>query len=239
MYYAIKKVVMIHGQNHEGSSCNIGRILVNKFDNCEVKEFFLPRALDHFCLGCYKCIEDESRCPFYMEKKQIMDAVEEADFLVFTTPTYCMRTSAPMKSFLDMTFTYWMIHKPRKCMFGKKAVVISTAAGAGAKSATKDISNALFYWGVPEVKRYGIAVQAMSWSEVSQKRKTEIDIEMTNLAKRLQRDKVCVGIKTKAVFMGMRMMQLKNWGAGEAEKEYWERQGWLGSERPWGKTNGK
>lgn len=93
--------------------------------------------------------------------------------------------------------------------------------------------------GVPEVKRYGIAVQAMSWSEVSQKRKTEIDIDMTNLAKRLQRDKVCVGIKTKAVFMGMRMMQLKNWGAGEAEKEYWERQGWLGSERPWSKSNGK
>ena len=72
-----------------------------------------------------------------------MDAVEAADLLIFTTPTYCLHASAPMKSFLDLTFTYWMPHRPRKCMFSKKAVVVSTAAGSGAKSAPKDITSAL------------------------------------------------------------------------------------------------
>lgn len=70
-----------------------------------------------------------------------MQAVENADLLIFTTPTYCMHASAPMKSFIDLTFTYWMSHRPRECMFSKKAVVMSTAAGKGTKSAIKDISN--------------------------------------------------------------------------------------------------
>ena len=41
---------------------------------------------------------------------KIMTAVESADVLIFTTPTYCMRASTPMKSFIDLTFNYWMIH---------------------------------------------------------------------------------------------------------------------------------
>ena len=45
-----------------------------------------------------------------------------------------------MKAFMDLTFTYWMSHRPRACMFSKKAVVISTAAGTGTKSAIKDIA---------------------------------------------------------------------------------------------------
>ena len=69
-----------------------------------------------------------------------------------------MHASAPMKSFIDLTFTYWMSHRPRACMFSKKAVVISTAAGKGTKSAIKDISNTLFYWGVPYIKEYGITL---------------------------------------------------------------------------------
>lgn len=100
-----------------------------------------------------------------------MDEVKCADLLIFTTPTYCMRASAPMKAFIDLTFTYWMVHKPRKCMFSKKAVVISTAAGAGTKTAIKDITNTLFYWGIPYMKSYGISVQAMNWEMVSEKKK--------------------------------------------------------------------
>ena len=49
--------------------------------------------------------------------------------------------------------------------------MISTAAGKGTKTAIKDITDALFYWGVPYVKSYGIAVQAMNWEMVSAKKK--------------------------------------------------------------------
>ncbi len=230
------KIVLINGQNHKGSSYHIGRMLAEQFSESEIKEFFLPKDLDHFCIGCYTCIKNEDKCPFYAEKKKIMNEVEQADLLIFTTPTYCMRASAPMKAFMDFTFTYWMSHKPRKCMFSKKAVVISTAAGAGVKSATKDIQNALFYWGVPYIKEYGIAVQAMCWEQVSDKKKERIKQDIEKLANNIANNpNPRVGIKTKFMFGIMRMMQNKGMGSSSEETEYWKANGWLDKKRPWSK----
>lgn len=227
------KITLIHGQNHMGSTYHIGKLLAEQFENSNIQEFFLPKDLDHFCLGCYKCIENDEMCPFYAEKKRIMQEVESSDLLIFTTPTYCMRASAPMKAFIDLTFTYWMPHKPRACMFSKKAVVITTAAGTGVKSAMKDVTNTLFYWGIPYIKEYGIAIQAMSWDQVSDQKKAKINDDIIKLAKTIQKKNVHVGIKTKFMFGIMRMMQIKDWGSGESEKEYWKEQGWLENKRPW------
>ena len=99
------KITMIHGQNHKGSTYHIGRMLAEALEpEANITEFFLPRDLNHFCTGCFSCVKDESKCPFYDKKRKILDEVEQADLLIFTTPTYCMRASAPMKSFLDFTF---------------------------------------------------------------------------------------------------------------------------------------
>ena len=229
------KIAIIHGQNHKGSSYHIGRMIADKIQGeNEIAEFFLPRDLNHFCLGCYNCIEDDAKCPFYEEKKKIMDAVEGADLLIFTTPTYCMHASAPMKAFIDLTFTYWMVHRPRRCMFSKKAVVVSTAAGTGMKSAIKDITNTLFYWGVPYVKSYGVAVQAMSWDGVNEKKKEKIEKNTDKLARKLSTGKKpSVGVKTRFMFKVMGGMQAAGWGSSPVEKEYWEQNGWLEKKRPW------
>lgn len=228
-------IVLIHGQNHMGSSYHIGRRIADKVSGENaVTEFFLPRDLDHFCLGCYKCIEGDENCPFYDEKKVVMRAVEIADLLIFTTPTYCMRASAPMKSFIDLTFTCWMSHRPRRCMFSKKAVVVSTAAGTGAKAAINDVKTALFYWGVPYVKSYGIAVQAMNWDMVSQKKKEKIERDTAKLARQLSNtNRPTVGIKTRFMFRVMAGMQSAGLGSSQSEKQYWEQNGWLGKGRPW------
>lgn len=229
------KIVIIHGQNHKGSTYHIGRMIADKISGeKEIVEFFLPRDLNHFCIGCYNCIEDETKCPFYEKKWNIMSQVEQADLLIFTTPTYCMRASAPMKSFLDLTFTYWMVHKPKKCMFSKRAMVLSTAAGSGTKAAMKDITTSLFYWGVPYIKTFGISVQAMNWGQVPEKIKAKIEKATDKYARLLSKEKKPrVGIKTKFMFSMMRMMQKGGMGSGSKEKEYWENNGWLGKERPW------
>lgn len=228
------KITLIHGQNHQGSSYHIGRMIAEKIPGKnQLEEFFLPKDLNYFCIGCYMCIENEAICPFYQEKNKIMTAVEESDILIFTTPTYCMRASGPMKSFIDLTFTYWMPHKPRKSMFSKKAVVVSTAAGMGTKSAIKDISQTLLFWGVPYVKTYGLEVQAMGWSSVSQEKKEKIDKDTSRIANEVYKKETRVGIKTKGLFYLMRSMYKNNKGASVKEKEYWEKQGWLGKQRPW------
>lgn len=227
------KIVLIHGQNHKGSSYHIGRMIADKIGSDKViAEFFLPRDLNHFCIGCYQCVDDEEKCPFYSKKQSIMEKVEAADLLIFTTPTYCMRASAPMKAFIDLTFTYWMPHRPRKAMFGKKAIIVSTAAGVGMKSAIKDISTALSYWGVSWIKSYGAALQASNWEQVSSDKKAKIERDASKLAKIAVSAKVKTSIKTKALFSMMRMM-IRTYDDSSAEKKYWSDNGWLGKERPW------
>jgi multimeric flavodoxin WrbA len=229
------KIVMLNGQNHKGSTYHIGRQIIDKINGSnEVIEFFLPKDLNHFCIGCYKCIEDATACPYYDEKKVILDAVNDANLLVITTPTYCLHVSAPLKSLIEMTFDYWMVHRPKKCMFSKRAVVVSTSAGIGTKSAIKDVCDALFYLGVPSVTKYGIAVQAMNWEGITEKKKEKIDNVTTKIAKKLSLNKKPrIGIKTKFMFNMMRMLQKKGWGASPSEKEYWEKEGWFEGKRPW------
>lgn len=229
------KIVTLNGQNHKGSSYHIGRMIADKVsgDN-EIREFFFPKDLNHFCAGCYKCIEDEKACPYYEEKKVIFDAVENADLLIVTTPTYCMHVSAPLKSFLDLTFDYWMVHRPKKSMFSKRAVIVSTSAGSSPKSAMKDVEDALFNMGVPSIAKYGMAVQAMNWDGVKASKKEKINRATTKLARRLSTTKKPhVGFKTRFMFNMMGMMQKKGWGSSPVEKEYWEQNGWLGKKRPW------
>jgi multimeric flavodoxin WrbA len=228
-------IAIIHGQNHKGSSYHTGRLVVDQIPGEHaITEFFLPRDLNHFCVGCYRCIENDADCPWHEKKKSITDAMEAADLLVFTTPTYCMAPSAPLKSLLDLTFTMWMAYRPRAAMFRKKAVVVSTAAGSSTAGATKPVAQNLFYWGMPEIHRYGARVSAMNWESVDPKIKAKITKGTAKLAKKLGNNKPPrVGIKTRFIFAIMAGMQKAGWSSSPVEKAYWSELGWLGKDRPW------
>ena len=228
------KIVMLNGQNHRGSTYHIGRMIAEQIGGeNEIAEFFFPKDLPHFCTGCYRCIEDVSACPFYGEKKVILDAVDAADLLIFTTPTYCLHVSAPLKSFIDLTFDLWMAHRPMESMFRKKAVIVSTSAGASTKSALKDVQDALFYMGVPQTVKYGLAVQAMNWQQVPEKKKAKIERDTRAIAKKLSSGKPRVGLRTRFMFAVMGKMQKKGWNSSPVETAYWTEKGWLSGTKPW------
>ena len=229
------KIVMLNGQNHRGSSYHIGRAVIDRIEGeKEVTEFFFPKDLDHFCLGCYRCIEDAAACPFYEEKKVILDAIDGADLLVVTTPTYCMHVSAPLKAFIDLTFDLWMSHRPMASMFTKRALIVSTAAGTGTGSAMKDVQDALVYMGVPKIVKYGLSVQAMNWEGVDHKKKAKIERDAARIAKQLSTDKApAVGIRTRFLFRMMGMLQKKGWNSSPVETAYWKEKGWLDGKKPW------
>lgn len=229
------KIVMLNGQNHRGSSYHIGRAVIDRIEGeKEVTEFFFPKDLDHFCLGCYRCIEDAAACPFYEEKKVILDAMDGADLLVVTTPTYCMHVSAPLKAFIDLTFDLWMSHRPMASMFTKRALIVSTAAGTGTGSAMKDVQDALVYMGVPKIVKYGLSVQAMNWEGVDRKKKAKIERDAARIAKQLSTDKApAVGIRTRFLFRMMGMLQKKGWNSSPVETAYWKEKGWLDGKKPW------
>lgn len=229
------KIAVINGQNHKDSTYNIGKLLTDKLSG-EVTEFFLPKDFESQCTGCCQCfMEDESRCPHYDSLKKITDAIDNADVLVFTSPVYVMHCTGQMKSLLDHYGYRFMVHRPEEKMFSKQAVIISTAAGAGMKSACKDIKDSLFYWGVPRIYEIKSAVASVSWDGVSLQKKQELQKIAEKTAKKINtcfRKKVAVPFKTKFMFNVMKMMQQKVMKNGP-DFDYWKEKGWFGKKRPW------
>ena len=227
------KIVVINGQNHKGSTWHIGNLLTNSFSSeKEITEFFLPRDLNHFCLGCYSCMKDLSVCPFYEEKKVIADAMKQADIPILTSPNYCMLPSAPMKAFIDLFHQYWIPHRPQSSMFHMKSVVISTSAGiVGAGRVCSQLKRTLAYWGVPYIKTYATAVQATSWKEVNDKKKKKIEADMKRLAKTVE--KADLGKPSLYIrFMFNLMAGIKK-KSNDPEAAHWKEYGWLDGKKPW------
>lgn len=227
------KIVMIHGQNHKGSTYHIARMLAEKISD-EITEFFLPGDFGEFCVGCTACfMKDESYCPHYAKLRPITMAMDEADLLILTSPVYVYHATGAMKAFLDHFGYRWMVHRPEEAMFKKQAVCISTAAGAGMKSTNKDMKDSLFFWGIPKIYSCGAAVHAVSYEGVSDKMKRKIDRRTSRLAKRIRKNygKVRPGIKTRILFFAMHLANKAGWN--EADSTYWKEKGWTGSKRPW------
>ena len=226
-------IVIIHGQSHEGSTCHIARMLAEKLQG-EVREFFLPKDFGEFCRGCTACIVKEaSCCPHYAKLRPLTEAIDAADVIIMASPVYVYHATGAMKAFLDHYGYRWMVHRPDARMFRKQAICIATAAGAGMGSTIKDMADSAFFWGCAKTYKLGFAVQATSWDGISPKIMASIEKKTDAIAKavRSRCGKVKPGLKTKAFFLLMRMLQKNGWN--EADKQYWYDQGWMEKKRPW------
>ncbi len=229
-------ITMIHGQSHKGTSYHIGRILADKLkkeDN--ITELFLPRDMPEFCCGCCQCLENGMEfCPHFEQLKPITEAIDKAELLIFTTPVYCMRGSAALKSIFEHHFIWWMNHRPKETMFYKKAVIIASGAGGGMKKAIADIKTNLENWGISAIWTYSFASGAMCLKDVKKKKLEKSEQDMAVLSLRVEKKKVRVSLGQKFHFVCMRFMQRMNWGVPK-DREYWKENGWLDTARPWKK----
>ena len=227
------KITVIYGQNHKGSTYHIAHDLALKL-NGEIKEFFLPKDFSQTCLGCTQCfLKNENKCPHFESLKPITDALDEADVLIFASPVYVYHATGAMKTLLDHYGYRWMVHRPEASMFKKQAIVVSTAAGAGMKSTNKDMADSLFFWGVPKIYKLGVAVRATSYDQIPEKRLNKINKKIDKISKKVikKNGNVKPGIKTKAFFSLMRMIQKNGWN--DADVNYWKERGWNKKNRPW------
>lgn len=229
------KVLIISGTNHKGSTYNIGRIMAEKITSAEnISEVFLPRDFDEFCCGCTNCfIKGAETCPHYSKLAPITGLIDASDVIILTSPVYVYHCTGQMKAFLDHFGWRWMSHRPEEKMFGKQAVVVATAAGAGVKSTMKDMADSCFFWGIPRTYKLGRAVAAVDWQSVKPKIKKDINKKSDSIARKIlkRQGKVPVGIKTRAFFKIMSLLQRNGWN--ETDMNYWKEKGWTGRKRPW------
>lgn len=228
------KTVLIHGQNHRGSTHMISRELAEKVGG-ELREFYLPRNFDKPCTGCTTCFQkDLSLCPHYEMLEPLASAMLEADLIILDSPVYVYHASGQMMSFLDHFGTWWVVHRPRPEMSRKQAVAIATAAGGGMKSTTRDMADSLEMWGIRRVYRLGFGVQTTKPSEIPAGIRRKIDRKTTALAMRIQKNSGETGCNSRAKrwFFLMRLAH-KHFAPMEPDFGYWEEHGWHGKKRPW------
>lgn len=226
------KIVLINGQNHKGTTHHIARMLIDQLDG-DVTEFFLPWDFGAFCTGCAQCIRrDEVLCPHAKALAPITRAMDAADVLIFTTPVYVYHATGAMKTFLDHYGWRWIIHRPEPSMFKKQAVVLATAAGAGMKSAIKDVQDSLFFWGVGKIYTFGIATHADAYAHMTEKKQRRTARAVSKIAERIKIrvGRVRPGLKTRLFFRFYRKFILGHLPAND--QAYWAETG-LKQHVPW------
>ncbi len=234
------KIAVIYAtqRKEKSSTYNLAQQFIGELSEGEpVTEFFLPKSMPNFCRGCWNCFTDYTKCPDYSYLEPIIAAMLEADLLIFTAPVYVYHVPGQMKAFLDHFGYQWMVHQPRKEMFRKQALLISTAAGAGTKSALKDLKDSMRFWGLARTYTFGKNVYTADWDMVSPKKEAELQKGVRRLSRKIKAagKDVTPSIQTKCLFYVMRLMH-KKFKFVPADASYWEKSGWLGKERPWKAT---
>ncbi|MHC1694530.1 MAG: flavodoxin family protein [Eubacteriales bacterium] len=231
------KITVIYAtpRKTKSSTYNLAQRFINQLSGEDaVTEFFLPKDMPDFCVSCWNCFTDHTRCPHYNKLQPIISSMLEADLLVFTAPVYVFHLPAQLKALLDHCAYQWMSHQPRKEMFGKRALLISTASGAGTSSTLRDINDSMTFWGISKVYRFGRNIMTSDWDIVSEKRRQKLLSDADKLADRIKSGKLKTktSLKVKTLFYVMRFMQ-KVYKFNPADVNYWEKQDWLGKKRPW------
>jgi multimeric flavodoxin WrbA len=234
------KITVINGSMRHGSTWHCVDAIrqeLNKYDETQVTEFFLPKDMPHFCNGCYSCFYNgEDTCPHASFIKPIVDAITQSDLVILTSPVYGFDVSGQMKALIDHLCFMWMSHRPNPMMFNKIGLTVTTTAGAGLGHTAKTMKNSLTYWGFKKVFSYKNRISAMKWSDVSAKKQARIKKDAKIFAKRIAKSvknaqRLPNPLFRSFFFKMMTGMQKKNdWN--KTDRKHWETHGWLTGGRP-------
>jgi len=231
------KITVIYATQRKAKSStyNIAQRFIRQLSGADTAaEFFLPKDMPNFCKGCWNCFTDFKKCPDYGCLEPILNAMLGADLLIFTAPVYVYHVPGQLKAFLDHFAYQWMAHQPRKEMFTKQALLISTAAGAGTKSALRDLKDSVSFWGISRIYTFRKNVRASDWDTVDDKKKLGFQKEIDRLSAKIKEESrnIKPSLKIKALFYAMRFMH-KTYKFNPADVRHWEAQGWFERQRPW------
>jgi multimeric flavodoxin WrbA len=228
------QIVVIQGTGVRGCTHHIKEFFLEPLRaQHTITEFILPKDFPHFCCGCKTCfIKSEQFCPHAAYTMPIWNAMLEADLLVFVYPVYVLGAPGQVKALLDHFGCHWMVHRPDKRMFHKRAVILTQSVGAPNGAAQRDVATSLAWMGVSHIKKLGFGLmEGVIWDELSQKRRQSIQDKAQRLAARYTQPKaVGMSLKTRALFAMCKALHkktLKNEKTPSADNQHWIDNGWL------------
>ena len=145
------KITVINGTPVKGITYHYKEMFLSHFDKDTIIEQFYPSDIPPFCLGCKNCFFNGfDKCPHYNYTSKIWESIKECDLIVFAYPSYAFQAPASIKSLLDHLCVFWMVHRPEKLLFNKKAVILTNSVGMAfqQKRAIQTVKYALSWMGV-------------------------------------------------------------------------------------------
>ncbi|CUP12942.1 multimeric flavodoxin WrbA [Clostridium baratii] len=163
------KCLIIHGSPRRKNTWDVLNIVkeqLNTIDDIQFDLIELKKEKLDICIGCFNCIlKGEDKCPHFNKTKTFIDKINESDVIILTSPVYSMQVSGLMKNFIDhMSYNF---HRPK--LYNKKALVITTTAGAGHKESSKYLKKVLEFWGISKVYKIPVAYRAEYLTEKNKK----------------------------------------------------------------------
>ncbi len=225
------KAVIIYGNAKRGNTYTAAQIFKDELSQCgeiAFTEFVMPTDLPEICTGCQLCLGNPNdKCPHSGYVAPILDAILQADALIFASP-HCGAETMPssMKNFFDHFDFLVMTVAPRIEMFSKKAFVITTGTGSTGAAAT--IVSVLKHWGVNRVHSLSLRLFTDKWKSMPQKRQKRFETALRKAAQLFY--KVQRGgpyIKTVFFYYLDRFVLKKYVGKGKYPFEYWRENGFF------------
>jgi multimeric flavodoxin WrbA len=146
------KIVAICGSPHKGNCYSVLNTLADEHPEIEFELIMLGELDLKPCRGCYSCIaRGEDKCPLKDDRDIVVNAMLEADGVIFSSPTYVNHISGLMKCFIDRIG--YESHRPR--FYGKQAMAMAVCGGFGADKAADYMTGILSTFGynvVPQLE---------------------------------------------------------------------------------------
>ena len=125
----------------------------------------------------------------------------------------------------------FVVHSPMEEMFSKKAMIISTTAGAGTGAAIKTVETSMKFWGVNRVRKLGFAIWSADIDSMKPARKSRFMARLSKSAAKFYRE-AASGKKRRPYFITWFMFHvarrmISSDRSDTADAKYWREKGWF------------
>jgi multimeric flavodoxin WrbA len=128
----MKIINIIGSPRKKGTSARIAQSFVetSQENGASIKSYYLNGLNYRGCQGCEACHSKLDKCVLKDDLEEVLDAMREADIIVFSSPVYYGDTTGQFKSFLDRTWSHVEVNYENENPYtsrlpeGKKAVLI-------------------------------------------------------------------------------------------------------------------